>query len=152
MSREPRTVGIAAIAVGALLAYAVAARGASSREARFTGAFSGTGRACYGRLFVRTKTVAWLTPFSQCPRTRYRIVDDERDGNARALTFALERRPKGCRYAVIHLRHHHDEPDPAIRWEVFGYATLDDYRQDRASGFTAAQPTSISCYLVRDAA
>lgn len=143
-------VRIAALAVAALAASAGgAAGGEPSRAARFTGAFSGTGRACYGRLFVRTETIAWLTPFSQCPRVRYRVLDDERSGNARALTFELARRPKGCRYGVIHLRHR-DEPDPAIGWEVLGYATLDDYRQDRARGFTAASPTAISCYLVAD--
>ena len=144
-------VRIAALAVVTLVASTGAPGAEPAPDAPFTGAFSGTGRACYGRLFVRTETIAWLTPFSQCPRVRYRIVDDERSGHARALTFALQRIPKGCRYGVIHLRHD-DEPDPAIGWEVFGYATLDDYRQDRASGFTAAQPTSISCYLVRDAA
>lgn len=150
MTAGGRAVGIAALVVATLLVSVGAAVAAPARAAPFTGAFSGTGRACYGRLFVRTKTIAWLTPFSQCPRVRYRIVDDQRSGNVRSLTFALARRPKGCRYGVIHLRHR-DEPDPAIGWEAFGYATLDDYRRDRASGFTAALPTSIACYLVADA-
>jgi hypothetical protein len=150
MAHGRRTVRFALVIAATLVATAGPCAAAPARPTpRFTGAFSGTGRACYGKLFVRTETIAWLTPFSQCPRVRYRIVDDERHGKARALTFALARRAKGCRYGVIHLRHR-DEPDPAIGWEVFGYATLDDYRQDRARGFTAESPTSMVCYLVAD--
>jgi hypothetical protein len=149
MTHDRRMVCVLAIAV-ALVSRArpcVAEQPRATR--RFTGAFSGTGRACYGKLFVRTETIAWLTPFSQCPRVRYRIVGAEQSGNARALTFELTHRAKGCRYGVLHLRHR-DEPDPAIGWEVFGYATLDDYRQDRARGFKAESPTSMVCYLVAD--
>lgn len=51
---------------------------------------------------------------------------------------------------MIHLRHRHG-PDAAIGWEALGYATLADYRQDRASGLTAASPTSIVCSLVAGA-
>jgi hypothetical protein len=154
MAHHCRTVRFAcamaiALTIPLVVSAALSAAAPAPAKQRLTGAFSGTGRACYGKLFVRTETIEWLTPFSQCPRVRYRIVDDERDGNARAVTFELDHRAKGCRYGVIHLRHR-DEPDPAIGWEVFGYATLDDYRQDRARGFKAESPTSMVCYLVAD--
>lgn len=148
MARDLRTLPLVPVLAVVLLVGARTRAAEPPRATpRFTGSFSGTGRACYGQLLVRTETISWLTPFSRCRRVPYRIVDDEQHGHARDLTFALARRPEGCRYGVIHLRHR-DEPDPAIGWEAFGYATLDDYRQDRARGFTAASETSIACYLI----
>jgi hypothetical protein len=139
-------VGACAAAVVSLALVATADGGT---EPPFTGAFSGTGRSCYGRLFVRTRTISWLTPFSQCQQVPYRLVEQERRGNERRLTFELERRPRRCRYGVIHLRHR-DTPEQDIGWEVIGYASLDDYRADEARGFKADSPTAMSCSLVTE--
>ena len=115
--------------------------------APFTGAFSGTGRACYGALYVRTKTIAWLTPFSQCQRVPYEIIEQRQNGNERHFAFRLQRRSKNCRYGVIYL-YHRDNPDQTIDWQVIGYESLDDYRADQKRGFKGDALTSLTCYLV----
>jgi hypothetical protein len=118
--------------------------------APFTGAFSGTGRACYGKLFVREKTISWLTTFSQCQKLAYEIVDQHTEGHARRFTFHLKARPKACRYSVIFLRHRADEADLRLGWDVIGYDSLEDYRADEKQGFKGDLPTSMTCYLVAD--
>lgn len=131
----------------ALVLLAAVAGAPAAAAPPFTGAFSGTGRSCYGRLYVKTRTISWLTPFSQCQSVPYRTILQQQRGHERALAFQLERRPKGCRYRVLYL-HHADDPDPTIRWEVIGYASLDDFRADQARGFKAESPSAMSCYLV----
>ena len=143
----------AVIALVAMVTIGAPALGAATARAggvpRFTGAFRGTGRACYGRLDVRVKTISWLTTFSQCKSVPYRLIERHQNGNARQLAFELARRDKGCRYGVIALRHR-DDPDPSIGWEAIGYASLADYRADQARGFEADLATALSCYLVKE--
>jgi hypothetical protein len=140
-----RAPGIAA----ALILSTVCAASPVASTPRFTGAFSGTGRACYGRLYVRTKTISWLTTFSQCQKVPYGVLEQHENGNERRFAFQLERRSKGCRFAVIYL-YHRDNPDQDMDWQVIGYESIEDYRADQAQGFKADAPTALSCYLVTE--
>lgn len=106
----------------------------------------GSGHTCYGGLYVRSKTLSWLTPYSQCRQLPYRMLERSGQGRFREFAFQLQRRTKACRFGVIYLRHT-ESGDPAVGWDVTGYATLDDYRNDRQSGFKALPPTAMSCYL-----
>ncbi len=116
---------------------------------QFTGAFSGTGRACYGKLYVRTKTISWLTTFSQCQQVPYGVLEQHESGNERRFAFELKKPNKGCRFGVIYL-YHRDTPNRDIDWQVIGYKSLDDYRADQAQGFKGEALTALSCYLVTD--
>jgi hypothetical protein len=116
-------------------------------EAPFTGAFEGTGRACYGGLYVRTKTISWLTPFSQCQKIRYEILEHEKKGNGRRFVFHLKQQQRSCRFEVLYL-YHGDTPNRAIDWHVIGYALMTDYQADKQKGFKADSPNAQSCSLV----
>lgn len=116
-------------------------------ERPFTGAFQGTGRACYGGLFVRTKTLSWLTPFSQCQKLPYETIDRKEQGRQRQFAFRLKQRTKACQYEVLYL-YHGDSPDPDIDWHVIGYSSLAEYEADRQNGFKADSPNALACALV----
>src|SRR5262245_31405462 len=66
-SREPqrkdRMYGVTTIVLVVALAMSPGVGGAGPA---FTGTFRGTGRACTGALFVRTKTLEWNTTYSRC--------------------------------------------------------------------------------------
>lgn len=116
-------------------------------EAPFTSAFQGTGRACYGGLYVRTKTISWLTSFSRCQKVPYEMLERQENGHDRRFTFRLKQHPKGCRFEVLYL-YHRDIPNPDIDWHVIGYASLTDYRADKQDGFKANSPNAQACSLV----
>ncbi len=94
---------------------------ASAVDSPFTGAFIGTGRACYGGLHIRPRTISWLTPFSQCQ--------------------------KSCRFDVLYLDHP-DIPNLDIDWGIIGYLSLESYETDKRNGYKAPLPNSLSCSLV----
>jgi len=122
---------------------------AQAGEAPFTGHFLGTGRACYGMLAVRTKTISWLTSFSQCQKLPYELVErTDRNGHLR-ITWRFTRSSPACRYRLISLEHN-GGPDHDTGWNVTGYGSEQSYVSDKAADYTADTPDALSCYLVRD--
>jgi len=119
----------------------------SAAEPPFTGTFEGTGRACYGGLYVRTKTISWSTPFSACKRVPYEVLERSEKGNERRFTFRLKSSSKACRYGVLYL-YHGASANADIDWHVIGYATFEDYKADQQNGFKADSPQALSCSLV----
>lgn len=119
---------------------------AVSAAPAFTGAFMGSGHTCYGGLYVRTKTLSWLTPYSPCRAMPYRTLEHSEQGHARRFVFQFKRHGKGCRFNVLVLQHA-DTADPAIAWDATGYASLSDYRSDRQSGFKTLPATAMACSL-----
>ncbi len=113
----------------------------------FTGAFEGTGRACYGSLSIRTRTISWLTPFSQCQKMLYEVIEREQKGNQRQFTFQLKQHSKECRFEVLYL-YHPDTPNPDTDWHVIGYSSVQDYHADKQNGYKGDAPGSQSCSLV----
>ena len=122
---------------------------AQAGEAPFTGRFIGTGRACYGMLAVRTKTISWLTSFSQCQALPYELVEQTDSGGHLRITWRFTRSIPACRYRLISLTHDggHDQD---IGWNITGYGSEQSYLADRSTGYTANPPDALSCYLVRD--
>ena len=122
---------------------------AQAGEAPFTGRFLGTGRACYGMLAVRTKTISWLTSFSQCQTLPYELVERTDSGGRLRITWRFTRSIPACRYQLISLTHD-GGPDHDIGWNVTGYGSEQSYLTDRSAGYPADAPDALSCYLVRD--
>ncbi len=122
---------------------------AQAGEAPFTGRFLGTGRACYGMLAVRTKTISWLTSFSQCQALPYELVERTDSGGRLRITWRFTRSIPACRYRLISLTHDGGS-DQDIGWNVIGYGSEQSYLTDRSGGYTANTPDALSCYLVRD--
>jgi hypothetical protein len=119
---------------------------AASAGPPLTGIFQGTGRACYGTLSVKAGTISWITPFSQCRKTQYEVIEQREDGNRREAAFHLKQRSKGCLFEVLYL-FHPDTPDPKIDWHVIGYGSLEDYQSGKQNGYKADSPRSQSCWL-----
>ncbi len=77
----------------------------------FTGAFSGQGRSCDGGLWIRTKTIQWSTPWSDCYST-YTIIKK---------TF--KDKPKNYDYILYKV----DHPGKACSWKYIGLYYYDYY-------------------------
>ncbi|WP_207003115.1 hypothetical protein [Trinickia mobilis] len=92
--------------------------------APLTGVFYGEGRACFGGLFVRSKTIEWNSSFSKCGPVRYEILDQDLAGEQPRIAYRLLERSKQCRSAVIALSHY----DGNV-WDVKGYPSVEAYEK-----------------------
>jgi hypothetical protein len=131
-----RAVGCAWIAVALL---------ASGAAWPFTAPFMGTGRTCYGGLFVRERAISWLIPFSQCQRVGFEVIEQWGEGDERNIVFQLKQKQPKCLFSIIYLRHQ-NQPDFGIMWDVTGYANMDDYLNSKKNAWRLS-PTSQGCYL-----
>jgi hypothetical protein len=86
---------------GLLLAVCGAAVPAVAADRAFTGVFEGTGRACSGNFYIRSRTAEWNTPFSVCKPSGYEVLEKDLSGEKRRLAIRLKARSKYCRYEVI---------------------------------------------------
>lgn len=134
---------------GVLIPFLLACLAARAAEPPFTGRFLGTGRACYGTLAVRSKTISWLTSFSQCRDLPYELVARDDGGGRLRLTYRFTRGAPACRYQLISLTHDGSR-DQDTGWEVTGYGAAQSYLADKASAYTTHAPDTMSCYLIRD--
>jgi hypothetical protein len=115
----------------------------------FTGRFIGTGRACYGTLAVRAKTISWLTSFSQCQSVPYELLERADHGGQQRLSYRLKTGDARCRYSHLSITHD-GAAGQDTAWQVTGYASEASYKADKASGYTAKEENMMSCYLIRD--
>lgn len=118
-------------------------------ETPFTGRFLGTGRACYGTLAVQTKTVSWLTSFSQCQTMPVDLIEQDDSGGSLRQTYRFTRGSTSCRFGVVTLTHDGSK-NQDIGWQVVGYPTEASYLEDKARGFSTSAPDIMACYLIRD--
>lgn len=133
--------------VFALLAVAHArATEFPSKPWPFTAAFMGTGRLCYGGLYLREKTISWLIPYSQCQRVPFDVMEQWGEGNERNIVFRLKYKPANCRFGVIYLTHK-DNPNFGIRWEAAGYADEAEFRRARENNWLHESLYALSCGL-----
>ncbi len=90
----------------------------------FTGVFQGQGRACFGKLFLREKTVEWNSSFSVCNSTGYTVLKSDLDGTSPHIAVYLKHKSRTCREAVIALTF-----DPAFPhfWQAEAYVSRQDY-------------------------
>ncbi len=100
------------------------ANGAFAGEKPFTGVFQGSGRECYGKLYVRTKTIEWHTPFAACKKTAYEIIKKKLNPPKPEIVFLLKGKP--CDFGVISLDWDPEYPD---YWNATGYRSLADYKK-----------------------
>jgi hypothetical protein len=113
----------------------------------FTGVFEGTGRACYGALYVRTKTIEWNSTYSICKPTRYEILEKKLDGDHEQIVFRLKNRSKHCRYEIIEVTH-----ESEYRWHVTGYPSLEGFQKRNLPDWSSPslpERDVLSCPMVR---
>jgi hypothetical protein len=121
---------------------------ASAEIQPLTGRFLGSGRACYGTLAVRSKTISWLTTFSQCKAVPYELIERNEQAGALRVTYRLKQSNASCRYTILSLTHMGPEGDSG--WDVTGYGSEQSYRADKSSGYKSKADDMMSCYLTRD--
>lgn len=114
-----------------------------------TGTFTGTGRACFGKLAVHAKTISWSTPFSRCESLPYELIEQTTDADIRRYAFKFTRHSPQCRYRYITVTHRRAS-GADIGWGVIGYGSEQSYLQDKANGYTANAPDTMACYLIRE--
>jgi hypothetical protein len=112
------------------------------------GRFQGSGRACDGTLEVRTKSISWLTTFSQCKAMPYALIERHEQGGETRITYRLKSRASSCRYAILSLTHKGLAEDTG--WDVTGYGSEQSYQADKTSGYQAKAEDMMSCYLTRN--
>jgi hypothetical protein len=117
-----------------------------SRPWPFTAAFMGSGRMCGGGLYIREKTISWLTQFSQCQRVPFEVIEQWGEGNERNIVFLLKRKPPKCQFGVIYLIHNPD-PDFGVLWHAIGYTDAAAFRRGRDSNWHYRSSFSKWCSL-----
>jgi hypothetical protein len=132
-------------AVGlALLLFAGAAVAA---DVPFTGAFSGTGRACAGGLYLRAKTVEWNSTYSICKPSRHEVLAQDLTADHQRIAVRIKTRSKQCRYEIIEA-----EQVSTYGWDVRGYKTLEAYRKQGLPDWQNSplpERRFLSCPMVR---
>lgn len=114
----------------------------------FTGVFEGTGRACYGALYVRTKTIEWNSTFSLCKAIHYEVLESKKsDGDYERIVFHLKKQSSQCRYSVIEVEHVN-----GYYWNAKGYQSLEGFQNKELPDWrNSALPERgvLSCTLIR---
>lgn len=103
---------------------------AAAADDTFTGVFQGTGRACFGALYVRAKTIEWNSTYSICKPSQYEILENSVSDGNRRVVFHLKHRSRQCRYPVVEVEH-----ASGYSWNVSGYQSLDHYRNKDLPGW-----------------
>ena len=64
-----------------LIALSLLAAQSAMAADTLTGTYRGDGRACFGALFVRPKTIEWNASFFKCGPARYKVLDQDLAGD-----------------------------------------------------------------------
>lgn len=121
----------------------------SAADKPFTGVFEGTGRACSGNLYIRSKTVEWNTPFSVCKRTTYEVLEKDFSGEGKRLALHLKTRSKRCAYVVVEATKA-DSVSP-YAWNITGYQSLEAFQKRELPGWKHSaldERMTLSCPVV----
>ena len=134
--------------IGGLFLAALTANGvAVATDKPFTGIFQGTGRACSGALYVRSKTTEWHSTYSACERSRYEILEKDLTGKVHRIAFLIKKRSAHCRHEVVELR-----LSDGYAWNVNGYPSLEAFqKRDAPDWKDSVLPGRevLSCVLIK---
>lgn len=107
-----------ALTVAILPGFAVAA------DRPLVGEFAGTGRACSGGLFIRSRTIEWNSTYSICRPSRYDVLEHGLDGDRRRIVYRLKQRSSRCRFEVVEV-----EQASRYNWNVSGYPSFEAFEK-----------------------
>jgi hypothetical protein len=120
---------------------------ALAADVPFTGAFTGTGRACSGGLYLRAKTVEWISTYSICKPSRYELLAKDLTADHQRIAVRIKARSRQCLYEIFEA-----EQVSTYSWDVRGYQSLEAYRkQDLPEWRNSPLPERqlLSCPMVR---
>jgi hypothetical protein len=143
-TKGDRMRAIAHVLIGTCL---VAVTAMATETGSLTGHFEGTGRACYGTLAIKAKTISWQTTFSQCKAAPFELIEQDRKNGKIRLAYRLKARTPGCRYSILTLTH--AGPASETGWEATGYGSRQSYEADKSSSYKANAADMMSCPLIR---
>jgi len=113
-----------------LTIYLAAAPVAQARI--FTDSFQGQGEACWGNLYIRTKTIEWDTDYSMCvgSYTIIRKTFSDTPRNFDYILYKLKHVNRTCSYPYIGLYYYDYDDGPGIEshWEVMGFSRFKLYQ------------------------
>ncbi|MDE2428856.1 MAG: hypothetical protein KGM99_09020 [Burkholderiales bacterium] len=113
---------------------------------RGTGVFQGQGRACFGKLYIRQKSIEWHTSFSACERSAYSVIDKDLTGTKPHMAFLLHKTNPKCHFRVIGISFDPAYPD---YWNAVGYVTRADFEQHQPDALDE-QGKILSCSVQPD--
>lgn len=96
----------------------------SLAELPCAGRYPSWGRACYGSVNIRARTIEWRAPFSICKPTPYEVVASDLTGEKPFVAYRFKKRNKACLYEVVEIAKQGGD-----HWAAIGYQTIEDYRQ-----------------------
>jgi hypothetical protein len=107
------------------LAALVCSLSATAADKVFTGVFQGTGHACGGWLWVRTKTIEWNSSFNTCKRTPYEILENNLDDKQGRIVYRLKKSNRQCSIRIVKISWNTEMGG----WDVNGFESLKDFQQ-----------------------
>ncbi len=113
----------------------------------FTGVFQGTGRACSGALYVRTKTIEWNSTYSICKSTPYEVLEKNSDSDHERIVFRLKKPSRQCRYPIVEV-----ERAGTYNWNVSGYQSLEGFQKRDLPGWSNSplpEKQTMSCPMTK---
>jgi hypothetical protein len=123
------------------MAFTLGMARAEEKSFTGTGVFQGQGRGCWGKLYIREKSLEWNTPYSICKRTSYSIIQKEMESKSPHIAFALANKSKKCGFEIIELSF--DPAYPAY-WQAIGYETRKDF-ENKATNAEETKLKVLSC-------
>ena len=115
-----------------LLAFALSSTSALAAQNPFDGVYKGEGRACFGGLYLRERSLDRHASFFRCGPVRYRRIAQE-EGSKPRLAVQLEGGGKTCGLKVVELKYYSE-----WSWTVNGYPSRDAYDRREEPGWKDA--------------
>ncbi|MET1532744.1 hypothetical protein [Burkholderia sola] len=118
---------------GLALLAAMLASVAHAGNQPLTGTFVGHGRQCDGQLRVTETTIEWHTPFANCAKRPYQVIESDLTSAKPKIAFLLK--GQACDFGVISLLFDPAYPD---YWIAKGYRNPDGYQHDSADALSCS--------------
>jgi hypothetical protein len=117
-------------------------------DASFTGNFqSSGGLVCQGGLYVRTKTLDWISTYHVCKNSPYEVLEKDLSGERHRIVFRIKKRAPRCGMEVFELK----QANPRNRqWDTHAYPSLEAYRNRTLPGWIdslAPERQALSCMV-----
>ncbi|CAI3956365.1 unnamed protein product [Commensalibacter communis] len=115
---------------------------AQENDVPFTGVFvMGSGSGCYGHLYIKTKTIEWISYYHNCKISPYKILEKQFDDKGKRIVYLIEKPSKNCGMKVIEFIGNPESSEripPYTWWNLIAYKTIDEYKKRSIDGFGCA--------------
>lgn len=99
---------------------------AMAQEQLPVGVYHGEGRACFGALYIREKTVEWHASFVSCEKRPYEILKIRQTAEgAKEYVFQIKNPDANCKLPYFTLSRH-AQIDNGETWSFAAYKNMDD--------------------------